>query len=59
MGQITPHEWTTGVKESDELSSILAAVFDDIRRKFTSNVKNEFMVSIRPLQSWNYRRFIL
>ena len=51
MGQITPHEWTTGVKESDELASILSAVFDDIRWKFTSNVKNEFMVSIHMLHN--------
>jgi hypothetical protein len=44
MGQVSPHEWATGVAESDELASMLSSVFDDIRRKFTSNVKNEFMV---------------
>ena len=46
MGQVSPHEWATGVVESDELASILTSVFDDIRRKFTSNLKNEFLVRI-------------
>ena len=45
MGQISPLEWTTGVCECDELASLLIGVYDDIRRKFTSNVKNEFVVS--------------
>ena len=44
------------MKESDELASILSAVFDDIQRKFTSNVKNEFMVNIRTFQISIYRR---
>ena len=44
IAQITRINWISAVAEADELSSILTSVFDDLRRKFTSNIKNEFAV---------------
>ena len=40
IGQIMPHEWVTGVKEPDELASVLTAVLYDVdQRIVTSNLK--------------------
>ena len=39
IDQIIPHEWVTGVKEPDELASVLSAVLYDVQRKVTSNLK--------------------
>ena len=44
IAQITRINWISAVAEADELSAILTSVFDDLRRKFTSNIKNEFAV---------------
>ena len=32
------------VMGSDELVSVITNIYDDLRHKFTSNVKSEFMV---------------
>ena len=44
IGQITRINWIAAVADAVELSGILVSVFDDLRRKFTSNIKNEFAV---------------
>ena len=44
IAQITRINWISAVAEADELSAILTSVFDDLRQKFTSNIKNEFAV---------------
>ena len=44
MCQMTRINWIAAVAEADELSGILTSVFDDLHRKFTSNIKNEFSV---------------
>ena len=40
---ISRTEWDSAV-QSDDFLRCLASVFDDIRRKFSSNVKNEYNV---------------
>ena len=44
IGQISRVSWLAAVADAAELSGILVSVFDDLRRKFTSNIKNEFAV---------------
>ena len=46
IGQIMPHEWATGVKEPDELASVLTAVLCDVQRKVTrisKSIHGEFV----------------
>ncbi len=47
---ISASEWVCSVMTRDELLSIVASVFDDLRHKFTSNIKAEFMVKLSQMQ---------
>ena len=46
---INPSEWVCSVMTSDELLNIVVSVFDDLRHKFTSNIKAEFMVKLSQM----------
>ena len=46
---ISTSEWVCSVMTSDELLNIIVSVFDDLRHKFTSNIKAEFMVKLSQI----------
>ena len=46
---ISASEWVCSVMTSDELLNIVVSVFDDLRHKFTSNIKAEFMVMLSQM----------
>ena len=46
---ISASEWVCSVMTRDELLSIVVSVFDDLRHKFTSNIKAEFMVKLSQM----------
>ena len=46
---INASEWVCSVMTSDELLNIVVSVFDDLRHKFTSNIKAEFMVKLSQM----------
>ena len=41
---MSAREWMQVVMGSDEILSIISNIYDDLRHKFTSNVKCEFVV---------------
>ena len=41
---VSAREWMQAVMGSDEILSIISNIYDDLRHKFTSNVKCEFVV---------------
>ena len=46
---ISANEWVCSVMTSDELLNIVVSVFDDLRHKFTSNIKAVFMVMLSQM----------
>ena len=46
---ISASEWVCSVMTCDELLSIVVSVFDDLRHKFTSNIKAEFTVKLSQM----------
>ena len=48
---VSASEWMQAVMGSDELLNVITSIYDDLRHKFTSNVKCEFMVRVQCLRT--------